>query len=101
MDAASHVAHRTTPRRLHSWQMKVPHCWHGYPSDARSSLPQERHAIRSVVTEASARFLREVVLANLLNESRAGNPELTRGMRAIVLMGLERAINMRPLDVRQ
>src|SRR5687768_9438606 len=39
--------HRTMPRRLHMTQMNVPQLAHGYPSDARSSFPQERQIIAS------------------------------------------------------
>ncbi len=44
---AAHSLHRVTPRSEQITQMKVPHSMQGYPSDARSSLPQERHIIPS------------------------------------------------------
>jgi hypothetical protein len=37
-----------TPFMEQTWQMKVPHPWHGYPSDARSSLPHARQFIASL-----------------------------------------------------
>jgi hypothetical protein len=43
----SHFLHFTTPRKLHITQMKVPQSVHGYPSDARSSLPHARQIIAS------------------------------------------------------
>jgi hypothetical protein len=47
-----HVLHKVTPRKLQMMQTKVPQSAHGYPSDARSSFPQERH----IITSFSRRF---------------------------------------------
>ncbi len=41
------AAHRTTPRMLHMLQTNRPQSAHGYPSDARSSLPQARQVMAS------------------------------------------------------
>jgi hypothetical protein len=41
------LLHRVIPRRSQMMQMNVPQSTHGYPSDARSSLPQDRHTILS------------------------------------------------------
>jgi hypothetical protein len=49
---ARHVLHSVTPRKLQMMQTKVPQSAHGYPSDARSSFPQERH----IITSFSRRF---------------------------------------------
>jgi hypothetical protein len=38
---------RVIPRMSQITQMKVPQSTHGYPSDARSSFPQERQIIAS------------------------------------------------------
>lgn len=43
----AHAVHRSTPRQTHIMQTKVPQSLQGYPSDARSSLPQLRHIIAS------------------------------------------------------
>jgi hypothetical protein len=45
--ASSHARQSVTPRKLQIRQMKVPQLVQGYPSDARSSLPQARQAIAS------------------------------------------------------
>ena len=45
---SAHPLHLVTPRRLQIMQMKVPQSSHGYPSDARSSFPQERQVIESL-----------------------------------------------------
>jgi hypothetical protein len=46
-EAAAHLAHSTTPLKVHIRQMNVPHFAHGYPSEARSSRPQARQIIAS------------------------------------------------------
>jgi len=45
---ATHFLHSVIPRKLQMMQTNVPQSAHGYPSDARSSFPQERHIIRSL-----------------------------------------------------
>jgi len=45
--ATSQVLHRVMPRIEQTTQMNVPQSSHGYPSDARSSLPQARQTIAS------------------------------------------------------
>lgn len=47
MAFASQLLHRITPRNVHIRQMNVLHTAQGYPSDARSSFPQERQIIAS------------------------------------------------------
>jgi hypothetical protein len=44
---ATQLLHRVIPRKLQMMQTKVPQSVQGYPSDARSSFPQERHIIES------------------------------------------------------
>jgi hypothetical protein len=44
---ATQLLHSVIPRKLQMMQTKVPQSVHGYPSDARSSFPQERHIIES------------------------------------------------------
>jgi hypothetical protein len=44
---AAHAVHNVTPFMEHRRQMKVKHCSHGYPSEARSGLPQARQTIVS------------------------------------------------------
>jgi hypothetical protein len=44
---ATQVLHSVTPRKLQMTQMKVPQSVQGYPSEARSSFPQERQIIES------------------------------------------------------
>lgn len=42
-----HFLQKTTPRNVQMMQMKVPQFAQGYPSDARSSLLQDRQVIES------------------------------------------------------
>jgi hypothetical protein len=44
---AWHERHRVMPRMSQITQMNVPQSTQGYPSDARSSFPQERQTIAS------------------------------------------------------
>jgi hypothetical protein len=44
---ATQLLHSVIPRKLQMMQTKVPQSVQGYPSDARSSFPQERHTIES------------------------------------------------------
>jgi hypothetical protein len=44
---AWHDRHRVIPRMSQITQMNVPQSTQGYPSDARSSFPQERQTIAS------------------------------------------------------
>jgi hypothetical protein len=44
---ATQLWHSVIPRKLQMMQTKVPQSAQGYPSDARSSFPQERHIIES------------------------------------------------------
>jgi hypothetical protein len=44
---ATQFLHSVIPRKLQMMQTKVPQSVQGYPSDARSSFPQERHIIES------------------------------------------------------
>src|SRR6185503_14119455 len=44
---SSHFRQKTTPRNVQMMQMNVPQLSQGYPSDARSSLLQERQIIAS------------------------------------------------------
>jgi hypothetical protein len=44
---ATQLLHSVIPRKLQMMQTKVPQSVQGYPSDARSSFPQERHIIES------------------------------------------------------
>src|SRR4030088_2364967 len=44
---ATHSLQSVIPRKLQMMQTKVPQSVQGYPSDARSSFPQERHIIES------------------------------------------------------
>jgi ribonuclease HII len=44
---AWHVRQRVMPRMSQMMQMNVPQSTHGYPSEARSSFPQERQIIAS------------------------------------------------------
>src|ERR1700687_4065264 len=44
---ATQLLHSVIPRKLQMTQINVPQSVQGYPSDARSSFPQERHIIES------------------------------------------------------
>jgi hypothetical protein len=44
---SSHFLQKMTPRNVQMMQMKVPQFAQGYPSDARSSLPQNLQVIES------------------------------------------------------
>src|SRR5262245_9402263 len=56
------AAHRTTPRMLHMLHTKRPQSLQGYPSDARSSLPQARQVIASRSCKSAISFSGEVAL---------------------------------------
>src|SRR6476469_10985276 len=90
---SAQARHSTTPRMLHTTQTKVPHFTQGYPSDARSSLPQARHVIasrsrrlvmhRSPCPARGTGPLPELVFTDLLDQRRARDSELARRPRAV------------------
>ncbi|MFP5356168.1 MAG: hypothetical protein ACLGIK_13640, partial [Gemmatimonadota bacterium] len=59
--AAAHFLHSVTPFMLQITQMKVPHPLQGYPSEARSSLPQARQIIASCSCSVLIAVLARVV----------------------------------------
>src|SRR5690349_18785013 len=107
------AAHSTTPRMLHMLHTKRPQSPQGYPSDARSSLPQARQVIASrscrsaivfsgiAARARSARARVEPVVLDLLDQRGARDAELARGVRSVPLVRLERPLDVHPFGLLQ
>ena len=82
--------------------MNVPQLAQGYPSEARSSLPQARHSIASrscssvIVTSG-----RDVVPLDLVDQRRPRDAELDGRSGSVAAMVLQGALDMLALEILQ
>src|SRR5437868_7990425 len=90
------------PRLLQMMQRKVPHSRQGYPSEARSGLPQKRQiimSISSVLFIAVSRSGRDGEAADLVDQRRARDTELVGGPGPVPLMVLQRSLDVLALEI--